>query len=112
MSSLLYNSFIMFVDKVQVHIKAGDGGDGRMNLRHEKFVEKGGPDGGDGGKGGNVIFLADQNANTLVQFRFKQDISAQPGEPGNKRKRHGKNGEDLIVKVPVGTIVLRDGQPI
>lgn len=96
----------MFVDKVQVHVKAGDGGNGAVSFRHEIYVDKGGPDGGDGGRGGNVIFMADQNANNLVQFRYKQELKAENGQAGAKRKRHGKNGKDLTVKVPVGTMVF------
>ncbi|HSE61563.1 MAG TPA: GTPase ObgE [Candidatus Saccharimonadales bacterium] len=99
----------MFVDKVLVHVKAGKGGDGAVSFRHEKFVEKGGPDGGDGGRGGSVIFVADQNENTLVDFRFKQELNAQNGTPGAHRKQRGKNGEDLLVKVPVGTQVYEEG---
>jgi GTPase len=102
----------MFVDKVLVHVKAGKGGDGAVSFRHEKFVEKGGPDGGNGGRGGNVIFVADQNENTLVDFRYKQELQAQSGTPGTHRKSHGKNGEDLLVKVPVGTQVYADDRLI
>lgn len=99
----------MFVDKVQVYIKAGDGGDGAVSFRHEKFVDKGGPDGGDGGRGGHVILIADENVNTLVSFRYKQELKAQPGQYGRKQRQHGKNGENLLVKVPVGTVAVRDG---
>jgi GTP-binding protein len=98
----------MFVDKVLVHVKAGRGGDGAVSFRHEKFVEKGGPDGGDGGRGGSVIFVADPNENTLVDFRYKQELQAQNGTPGAHRKQRGKNGDDLLVKVPVGTQVYND----
>jgi GTPase len=101
----------MFVDKVVVQVKAGDGGDGRVNFRHEKYVNKGGPDGGDGGRGGNVILQADANRNTLIDFRFKQELVAESGGPGSKQKMHGKNGEDLIVLVPVGTMVF-DGEEL
>jgi GTPase len=101
----------MFVDKVLVHVKAGRGGDGAVSFRHEKFVDKGGPDGGDGGRGGSVIFIADQNENTLVDFRYKQELQAENGTPGAHRKQRGKNGEDLLVKVPVGTQVY-DGSNI
>jgi GTP-binding protein len=100
----------MFVDKVLVHVKAGHGGNGAVSFRHEKYVEKGGPDGGDGGKGGDVIFEADQNLNTLVSFRYKQELAAEPGQAGAMRKRHGKNGADKLVKVPVGTLILHDGK--
>lgn len=96
----------MFVDKVEVKIKAGKGGDGKVSFRHEKFVERGGPDGGDGGKGGDVVLMASNNQNTLAKFRFKKEITAEPGHNGDKRKKHGKNGKDLIVKLPVGTAIF------
>ncbi|HEV2412782.1 MAG TPA: GTPase ObgE, partial [Candidatus Saccharimonadales bacterium] len=102
----------MFVDRVTVRVKAGSGGDGSVSFRHEKFVEKGGPDGGDGGNGGDVILVADPNTNTLSGFRYKQELFAENGEAGAKRKRHGKNGADLRIKVPVGTVVLEDDKQI
>lgn len=102
---MLYNLLQMFVDKATVFVKAGNGGNGAVSFRHEIYVDKGGPDGGDGGKGGDVIFQADQNTNTLVDFRFKPELKAQSGENGAKRQRHGKKGEDLLVLVPVGTVV-------
>lgn len=101
-----------FVDRVSVIIEAGDGGNGAVSFRHEKYVEKGGPDGGDGGKGGDVIFQVDRNLNTLQGFRYKQKLKATNGEKGSKRKRHGKNGEDLIVKVPRGTVVVHEGKTL
>lgn len=97
----------MFIDKATVFIKAGDGGSGAVSFRHEIYVDKGGPDGGDGGKGGDVVFVADDNVNTLVDFRFKPELKAERGESGAKRKRHGKKGRDLTVSVPVGTLVKR-----
>ncbi len=96
----------MFVDKVQVQVRAGRGGNGAVSFRHEKYVDKGGPDGGDGGRGGDVIFVADQNLNTLLNFRYKQELEAEDGQSGAKRNRHGRSGEDLLVKVPVGTQVF------
>jgi len=96
----------MFVDKVLVHVKAGHGGDGAVSFRHEIYVDKGGPDGGNGGRGGNVVFEVSQNENTLVRFRFKQELTAENGVNGSKRQRQGANGEDLIVKVPAGTQVF------
>lgn len=96
----------MFIDKVNVAIKAGDGGNGMVSFRQEKFVDKGGPDGGDGGQGGDVIFVASRNQNTLAAFRFQKEIVAEPGKPGFRRKRHGKSGKDLEVPVPVGTMVI------
>ena len=96
----------MFVDSATVLINAGRGGDGRVSFRHEKYVDKGGPDGGDGGRGGNVVFVADENVNTLVDFRIKRELSAGAGEPGGERKKHGRNGKDVIIKVPVGTQIF------
>ncbi len=95
----------MFVDKVLVSIKAGDGGNGMVSFRQEKFVDKGGPDGGDGGKGGDVVFVASRNQNTLAAFRFQKEIAAESGKPGFRRKRHGKSGKNLEVQVPVGTAI-------
>lgn len=97
----------MFVDSAVVYVKAGRGGDGRVNFRHEKYIDKGGPDGGDGGRGGNVVFVADENTSTLVDFRIKRELSADNGEPGGERKKHGRNGNDVLIKVPVGTQILR-----
>lgn len=102
----------MFVDTAKVLVAAGKGGDGAVSFRHEIYVDKGGPDGGDGGRGGNIIFKATENLNTLVDFRYKPELKASPGENGSKRDRHGKAGKDLIVKVPVGTLVRRDGEII
>lgn len=101
----------MFVDKVIVHVRAGRGGDGAVSFRHEKFVEKGGPDGGNGGRGGSVVFIADQNLNTLINFRYKQELAAENGTAGSHRQQNGRNGEDLTVKVPVGTQVF-DGDKL
>lgn len=99
----------MFVDTAKVFVQAGRGGDGAVSFRHEIYVDKGGPDGGDGGRGGDVIFVATENLNTLVDFRYKPELKAQPGQSGAKRDRHGKSGEPLYVKVPLGTVVRRDG---
>lgn len=99
----------MFVDVAKVFIQAGKGGDGVVSFRHEIYVDKGGPDGGDGGKGGDVIFEATENLNTLVDFRFKPELKAENGQNGSKAKRRGKSGEDKIVKVPMGTLIKRDG---
>jgi GTP-binding protein len=96
----------MFVDRVEVKIKAGDGGDGAMSFRHEKFITKGGPDGGDGGDGGDVILRASNNQNTLANFRYKKLIKAHDGNGGTERKKRGKSGEDLEVLLPVGTVVM------
>jgi GTP-binding protein len=100
----------MFVDVATVKVKAGNGGDGAVSFRQEKYVDKGGPDGGDGGRGGHIILQADENLNTLVKFRHNQEVKAKNGETGRKRRQHGANGEDLIVPVPVGTVVSKDGE--
>jgi GTP-binding protein len=103
----------MFVDRVEVKIKAGDGGDGAMSFRHEKFHANGGPDGGDGGDGGDLVLIASNNQNTLANFRYKKLLHAQDGKAGGKSKKHGKSGQDLEVKVPVGTMVLNnEGQAL
>jgi GTP-binding protein len=93
-----------FVDKVQVHVQAGDGGNGKLSFRHEKFISKGGPDGGDGGNGGDIILLASRNQNTLATFRYQKEVIAAPGKPGDTTNKHGRNGKNLLVAVPVGTI--------
>lgn len=95
----------MFVDVVKIKIKAGDGGNGAVSFRREKYVAAGGPDGGDGGKGGDVYFAADTNLSTLADFRFKRKFAAQNGEAGSGKKCFGKNAPDLIIKVPLGTLV-------
>ena len=102
----------MFVDTAKVFIQAGKGGDGAVSFRHEIYVDKGGPDGGAGGKGGDVIFVANENVNTLLDFRYKPELKGTDGQNGAKRDRHGKAGEPLYVKVPMGTIVRRDGSVI
>lgn len=102
----------MFVDKAQVTIQAGDGGDGRVSFRHEKFIAKGGPDGGDGGHGGNVVFKASRNQNTLANFRYQKLLAAEPGQPGGQSRKHGRSGKNLMVKVPVGTVVLAGDQTV
>lgn len=98
----------MFVDRVQVGIEAGSGGDGYVSFRQEKFIDRGGPDGGDGGNGGSVILQASRNQNTLANFRFQKTLKAPDGERGFKQRMHGKSGQDLVVAVPVGTVVLTD----
>jgi GTP-binding protein len=101
----------MFVDRVDVKIRAGDGGNGALSFRHEKFIDKGGPDGGDGGDGGDVILRASNNQNTLANFRYKKLLHAEDGHPGTERKKHGKNGHDLEVALPVGTMIMdKEGQ--
>ena len=95
----------MLSDVAKIHIKAGDGGNGAVTFHREKYIAAGGPDGGDGGRGGNVIFVADKGVNTLIDFRYKKKYAAEPGGNGKDERRNGKNGADLIIKVPVGTIV-------
>lgn len=95
----------MFIDKVKVRLDAGDGGNGVVSFRHEIYVDRGGPDGGDGGDGGDIIMQASRNQNTLANFRFQKTIKADDGGKGDKQKKHGKSGKDLIVKVPVGTVI-------
>src|SRR3989344_5168905 len=102
----------MFIDNAKVFIQAGKGGDGVVSFRHEIYVDKGGPDGGDGGKGGDIIFEATKDLNTLVDFRFKHELKAAPGRNGSKQNRRGRTGEDFIAKVPMGTVVKRDGRII
>lgn len=98
----------MFVDTALVKVIAGRGGNGALSFRHEKFVDKGGPDGGDGGRGGDVVFEASNNVNTLADFRMRQEIRAEDGGAGGKQKKHGADGKDIIIKVPVGTLVMHD----
>ncbi len=95
----------MFIDKVSIFIKAGDGGDGAVSFYREKYVSAGGPDGGDGGKGGDVIFIADTNLSTLLDFKYKKKFVADKGENGGARQCSGKGAKDLIIKVPKGTVV-------
>jgi len=99
----------MFVDRVKIHIKGGNGGNGMVSFYRAKYITHGGPDGGDGGKGGSVIFVGDEGMNTLVDFRYKRAFKAQNGGDGEKRNCFGKDGEDITVRVPVGT-VIREAQ--
>lgn len=98
----------MFLDKARIYVKAGDGGDGAVSFRREKYVPRGGPDGGDGGRGGSVYLEATEDLNTLYSFRYKQRFSAGRGGNGAGGRRHGAKGEDLVIKVPVGTVVRSD----
>ena len=95
----------MFTDYVKIIAKAGNGGNGAISFRHEKYVAAGGPDGGDGGKGGDIYFIVDQDANTLIDFRYKKKFKAENGNNGEGARRFGKSGEDLYIKVPIGTII-------
>lgn len=102
----------MFVDTAKVTVQAGRGGDGAVSFRREIYVDKGGPDGGDGGRGGDVIFVATENLNTLLDFRYKPELKAENGVAGSKRNKRGKSGEPLYVKVPMGTLVHRGDEII
>ena len=97
-----------FLDQAKIYIKAGNGGPGSASFRREKFIEFGGPDGGDGGDGGSIIFEAERNLNTLIDFRYAQHFKAEDGKPGTKRKKTGAAGKDLVIKVPVGTQIYEE----
>ena len=97
-----------FLDQTKIYIKAGDGGSGSASFRREKFIEFGGPDGGDGGSGGSIVFVATKNLNTLIDFRYQQHFKAENGQSGKGKKKTGRGGKDLILKVPVGTQILED----
>jgi len=102
-----------FVDKVTINFTAGAGGDGRVSFRHEKFIDKGGPDGGDGGDGASIVLKASRNNNTLAAFRHKKEIRAETGQAGDKTRKHGRSAKDLIVSVPIGTVATKtDGTVI
>ncbi len=100
----------MFVDTAKVYIRAGKGGNGAISFRHEIYIPKGGPDGGDGGKGGDVVFVASKDCDTLIDFRFQPKLIAEDGKAGSGQKSSGKSGKDLEVEVPIGTVVKRDGE--
>ena len=104
----------MFADRARIIIRSGKGGDGHVSFRRELFVPDGGPDGGDGGKGGDVIFEVDEGLNTLIDYRHRRKFSAKDGEPGGKRKCHGANGADVVLRVPEGTVIkeAQSGQVI
>ena len=97
-----------FLDQAKIFVKAGDGGSGSASFRREKFIEFGGPDGGDGGCGGSIIFVTDKNLNTLIDFRYQQHFKAEKGQDGKGKKKTGKSGKDLVLKVPVGTQILEE----
>lgn len=100
----------MFVDTAKVKLQAGKGGDGAVSFRHEIYIPKGGPDGGDGGRGGSIIFRADKDTNTLLDFRYNPELKAEDGKNGSGQRSAGRSGRDLIVEVPIGTMVRRDGE--
>ncbi|MDY4204403.1 MAG: GTPase CgtA, partial [Porcincola intestinalis] len=95
----------MFADRAKIIVRSGKGGDGHVSFRREKFVASGGPDGGDGGKGGDVVFVVDDGLNTLIDYRHRRKFSATDGEPGGKKRCHGADGQDLILRVPAGTVI-------
>ena len=97
-----------FLDQAKIFVKAGKGGSGSASFRREKFIEFGGPDGGDGGQGGSIIFLADENLNTLIDFRYQQHFKAEKGKDGKGKKKTGKSGKNLILKVPIGTQIFEE----
>ncbi|MEP0826961.1 MAG: GTPase ObgE [bacterium] len=104
----------MFIDYAEIEVIAGHGGPGAISFRHEKYVPKGGPDGGNGGRGGSVIFRADSNLATLLDFRYKKIYRAENGQPGQGGLKTGRDGDDIVIRVPVGTLIinLETGQPI
>ena len=102
----------MFVDKARVSLKAGKGGDGVVSFRREIYIPKGGPDGGDGGKGGDIAFRADKNTDSLIDFRFTPILTAEDGKAGSGQRSFGRSGKDLVVDVPIGTVVRRDDEII
>ena len=97
-----------FLDQVKIFIKAGDGGSGSPSFRREKFIEFGGPDGGDGGKGGSIIIKSERNLNTLIDFRYQQHFKAERGENGMGKNKTGRGGKDIYLKVHVGTQILEE----
>ena len=96
----------MFADRAKILIRSGKGGDGHCSFRRELYVPNGGPDGGDGGHGGDLIFEVDEGLNTLVDYRHKRKFAAEDGEQGGKRRCHGKDGKDLVLRVPEGTVFI------
>ena len=97
-----------FLDQVKIYVKAGNGGHGSPSFRREKFIEYGGPDGGDGGRGGSILLRSERNLNTLIDYRFQQHHKAERGENGSGQNRTGRGGDDLFLKVPIGTQVFEE----
>ena len=97
---------MQFLDQCKIYLKSGDGGRGAASFRREKFIEFGGPDGGDGGKGGDIVFAAADNLNTLIDYRYRQHFRASAGRPGAGRERTGADGDDLVLPIPVGTQIM------
>jgi GTP-binding protein len=102
---IFFEEYLMFIDSARIFIKSGDGGNGRVSFHREKYVAAGGPDGGDGGRGGDIIFLADDSMRTLVDFKYKKKYIAENGEDGGAANCSGKSGKDLVIKVPPGTLI-------
>ncbi len=102
----------MFVDKVKIHARAGDGGHGSVSFRREKYIDRGGPDGGDGGNGGDIVLIADKNVSDLSDYHFSPRLAAKNGVHGRGKNCAGRNGKDMIYRVPVGTQVFRLSQPV
>jgi GTPase len=105
-----YEPAMKFLDQCKIYVKSGDGGPGSLSFRREKFIEFGGPDGGDGGKGGDIVFEAQDNLNTLIDYRYQQHFRAPKGRGGAGRNRTGASGDDLVLRVPVGTQILAEDQ--
>ena len=97
-----------FLDQVKIFVKAGDGGSGSPSFRREKFIEFGGPDGGDGGKGGSVVLKSERNLNTLIDYRYQQHFKAKRGEDGKGKNQTGRGGKDLLLSVPIGTQIFEE----
>lgn len=102
---LRYTDVMKFIDYAKIRVKAGDGGRGCVSFRREKYVPRGGPDGGDGGRGGHIVFRATDHLNTLLDLKYKREYKAGKGQHGMGKKMHGKNGKDCLIKVPVGTVI-------
>src|SRR5215831_1522031 len=103
---------MQFLDQCKIYLKSGDGGRGAMSFRREKFIEFGRPNGGDGGKGGDIVFVAVENLNTLIDYRYRQHFRAREGRPGAGSERTGAGGENLVLRVPVGTQVMDEDNRI
>lgn len=99
---------MQFIDEVKIFLQAGNGGNGASSFRREKFIPRGGPDGGDGGRGASIIFECSKNLNTLIDFRFKQHFNAKNGNNGRGSRQNGLSGEDMILKVPIGTQIIEE----
>src|SRR5690554_698197 len=104
--TVLKGGDLMFIDQAKIQVKAGDGGNGMVAFRREKFVPDGGPAGGDGGRGGDVVFVVDEGMHTLMDFKYKRHFKADRGENGMSKSMHGKGAEDLVIPVPPGTVII------